>query len=293
MVHHIKHWYIPHEANDYRPYGMRHKTLHWITSAVILAKVVVLLWLFLLYPTGAYFSTITSTKIIELSSTKRIETGLPALKENYALSLAASRKLQDMVENNYFAHQSPNGNKAWEWIVEAGYNYTYAGENLAMNFFSAEEVVEAWMKSKTHQENVLSPKYEDIGVAVGQGTINGQSVTLIVQLFGKTYFPLPLQFLKPQSQVLGLVRGIPEVAGGTEAVSITSSAFSLRTLVKNKDVIRFLGVLVLVGLFFLALHEKQHHRLIAHGLLVLVIVIAALVINPHFLEGVTGDLMIF
>ena len=60
----------------------------------------------------------------------------------------------------------------------------YAGENLAKGFRTAEGVHEAWMASPTHKENIMSPNYKDIGVAVVEGTLLGKETTLVVQMFG-------------------------------------------------------------------------------------------------------------
>ena len=53
------------------------------------------------------------------------------------------------------------------------YDYSYAGENLAMDFHSAEKMEDAWMKSPTHRANILNEKYKDIGVAVKAGNQHG------------------------------------------------------------------------------------------------------------------------
>ncbi|GAH47620.1 unnamed protein product, partial [marine sediment metagenome] len=73
--------------------------------------------------------------------------GLSALRENPQLSKAALLKAQDMLENDYFAHRSPEGITGWYWIKKAGYNYQRAGENLAIAFLDSEEVHKAWNDS--------------------------------------------------------------------------------------------------------------------------------------------------
>jgi hypothetical protein len=70
-------------------------------------------------------------------------------------------------------------------MYEAGYQYEYAGENLAKNFLFSKNVVEAWMDSPTHRENVLRPEYTDVGFAVVNDVLNGEETTLVVQMFGK------------------------------------------------------------------------------------------------------------
>ena len=65
-----------------------------------------------------------------------------------------------------------------------GYKYHYAGENLARDFSDPVSAVNAWMASPSHKENMLSSKYQEIGVAVVEGDLAGVDTTIIVQFFG-------------------------------------------------------------------------------------------------------------
>ncbi len=60
----------------------------------------------------------------------------------------------------------------------------YAGENLARDFSNASDAINAWMNSPTHKENILNPKYREIGVGVVEGDLAGSDTTIIVQFFG-------------------------------------------------------------------------------------------------------------
>jgi hypothetical protein len=92
----------------------------------------------------------------------------------------------DMLNENYFAHTSPDGITPWYWISKAGYKYVAAGENLAKGFTESEYVHEAWMSSPSHKANILNSTYQDVGIAVVEGTINGEKTTIAVQFFGKS-----------------------------------------------------------------------------------------------------------
>jgi len=130
-------------------------------------------------------SAITKEEIIALTNNERSNMGLPQVTENSALNAAAVEKAKNMFAENYWAHVSPSGKTPWLWIQESGYSYRYAGENLARGFSTSGDVVKAWMASKQgHKENLLNTKYQDIGIAVEDGIINGEKVTLVVQLFG-------------------------------------------------------------------------------------------------------------
>ena len=146
-------------------------------------------------------SNITVQGIIELTNVEREKKGLQPLSENTSLNSAATLKSANMFFENYWAHFSPTGKKPWDFILSSDYRFTFAGENLAKNFENNEDVVEAWMNSPSHRENLLNPKYKDVGIAVEDGIINGQKTTLVVQMFGTTS---PLASLpNPEGKLLG------------------------------------------------------------------------------------------
>jgi hypothetical protein len=127
-----------------------------------------------------------SADVIELVNKARIAEGLSALVHSDILDLAAKEKADDMLKNDYFAHTSPKGVDPWYWFKKTGYDYKYAGENLAINYDNAREQQAAWMKSDSHRKNILNDKYQETGVAVVEGKIDGQTSILTVQVFGTT-----------------------------------------------------------------------------------------------------------
>jgi len=116
---------------------------------------------------------------------ERMDAGLKPLKINDKLNQAAQQKAQDMINNDYFAHTSPSGTTPWYWFDRVGYKYVAAGENLAKDFTDSKYLHQAWMKSLSHRNNILNSKYQEIGIAVIEGKINGKDTVLAVQLFGK------------------------------------------------------------------------------------------------------------
>ncbi|NDZ93313.1 hypothetical protein G3I13_01880 [Streptomyces sp. SID6673] len=106
-----------------------------------------------------------------LINEQRQEHDLPALKSNAALRESACAKAGHMNTEDYFDHVAPDGTQPWSFFEEAGYGYTHAGENLARNFSDDAELVQAWMDSPTHRENVLG-EYEEQGICtVGAYTV--------------------------------------------------------------------------------------------------------------------------
>lgn len=131
-----------------------------------------------------YASDIAVSEVIKEVNESREKEGLEPLIQNEVLTKVAQDKLEDMAKNKYFAHTSPTGVTPWFWFEKNNYDYHFAGENLAINFLSAEEQHIAWMNSPTHRKNILNPDYQEIGVAFGAGEIDGQLSLITVQEFG-------------------------------------------------------------------------------------------------------------
>lgn len=132
----------------------------------------------------AFAAGMVPDDVIALVNNSRTKATLSPLSANAKLTAAAKNKADDMIKNDYFAHTSPKGIEPWYWIKQAGYQYKAAGENLAINYTDAKEQHEAWMKSETHRANIMSTRYQEIGVAVVKGKIDGKESTVTVEMFG-------------------------------------------------------------------------------------------------------------
>ncbi len=129
--------------------------------------------------------TFAPADVIRLVNADRAENNLGSLRENDLLDQAASAKAADMSAKNYFAHVNPDGLTPWDFIHSTGYKYTAAGENLAVDFMSAESTEKALMASPTHRANILNKLYTEVGVAVVSGNYENHPSIFIVQYFGK------------------------------------------------------------------------------------------------------------
>lgn len=127
-----------------------------------------------------------SKKLIDETNKIRLENKLPILINNIKLDQAAQLKAKDMIENDYFAHTSPKGLTPWYWFKKVEYNYTLAGENLAINFIDQSNIIKAWMKSPLHRANILNKNYTEIGISAIKGLYQGKETIFVVQLFGRT-----------------------------------------------------------------------------------------------------------
>jgi uncharacterized protein YkwD len=181
----VKDALIPTAENEYLPKVLQTKPLSVIVVSLIMFKVFATLFLFFLYPDLGELSSDIYNRIIELTNQTRIEEGVAPLNTNTYLNQAAQAKAQDMFDRQYFAHDTPDGKKPWQWIDKSSYDYINAGENLAMNFTSADVAHLALLKSPTHKKNIVNPKYQDIGVAVLSGELNGKQTMVMVEMFGR------------------------------------------------------------------------------------------------------------
>lgn len=181
----LHHFFLPHPET--------HKKAHLISTKALFIYVL----LFIVMQFGfkglsqvqpsvlGISSDINQQDLIKLTNEQRQKYGLPPVTENSALNRAAEEKAKNMFSENYWAHYSPSGKSPWDFISNSGYKYSYAGENLARNFYTSKDVVDAWMASKMgHKENILNNKYTEIGMAVAEGYLNGQKTILVVQEFG-------------------------------------------------------------------------------------------------------------
>ena len=139
---------------------------------------------------AASAAEITRQTVLEQMNARRISKLLPPLREDARLTLAAEDRMRDMEDLGYWAHVAPDGRSPFEWIKPRGYDYWFAGENLATGFETAEVLVDGWMESEGHRDNIMGPLYQDCGIAIIEGATTGKSTgKSIVVLFGRHRLP--------------------------------------------------------------------------------------------------------
>ena len=114
-------------------------------------------------PLAAY-----ETEVIRLTNLERTKRGLPALTTNWQLSRVARYKSQDMINKNYFSHNSPTYGYPFTMMQSFGLKFSAGGENIAYGQRTPQEVVNAWMNSPGHRANILSTAYTQIGVGAAK-----------------------------------------------------------------------------------------------------------------------------
>ncbi|MDD5071620.1 MAG: CAP domain-containing protein, partial [Patescibacteria group bacterium] len=185
----LKDLFIPHAGNDYKPQALAPRRIFFHAVSAVLIKVLVIGFV-LIIPISAWLTPDVlleqAQKIIELTNRIRQNFGVQPLVESDLLTRAAYNKAEDMLLNQYFAHIGPDKKTVKDWLSGVNYKYAMAGENLAMGFSGAEEVVNGWTKSQTHYANMIDPDFSEIGVGLASGFYGDYDTTLVAQFFGSS-----------------------------------------------------------------------------------------------------------
>src|SRR3989344_7329165 len=197
----LKDHFVPSKYNTYRPHLLRRGFLIFFLMVSLAAEAFLVANLVVRQSGINFLAAVVQSEIITLTNTVRAESKVGSVIENTQLNAAAQAKANDMATQGYFAHVGPDGREPWAWVTEAGYNYQWAGENLAVHFVDSRDIIHAWMASPSHRANLVKLVYTDIGVGIANGIYQGQPVTFVVQYFGKQE---PLAFASVQE---GKVKG--------------------------------------------------------------------------------------
>lgn len=285
------HYFLPRESNNHKAKLLHHSNLVFFILLLLIFQLVISSVRIIQPSVLGYASQIKPERVVELVNQERSSRGLPALKFNNFLNESALRKAGDMFAFNYWAHNSPSGREPWAFFKESGYKYLYAGENLARDFPSAEEAVNAWMASPSHRDNILNPKFKEIGLAVVDGTLEGKDTTLIVQHLGASVgtpkaasikleenIPTSIpQQISERSQAIKNIdmTNIPVLSKAQGTSKYTFSPFSLT---KNLSLIILAVLLLTVVLDGLVIWRKQILRISGRNLAHFFLLVGAVVI---------------
>lgn len=222
--------FVPFKDNKYSPRFLQSRVLFYSVILILVVRVA-FISISLNFPKDIFFADVSRIDLVKMVNNERIALGLKPLGENTKLDKAAQLKAQDMLNNGYFNHQSPTGVTPWYWFGKSGYNYRYAGENLAIGFSESVDVYNAWFDSDSHRNIFLSPNYNEIGTAILTGNFNGSPATIVVQLFGKQKVVAPtapaVAKPKPTNTVTKPTLPIKSTSAKNMVLSATSSSADL------------------------------------------------------------------
>jgi uncharacterized protein YkwD len=108
-------------------------------------------------------------ELIDLVNQVRQQNGLHPLNIDAALVAAAKRHSTDMAQNNFMSHTGSDGSSPWDRMADAGYRLYYGGENVAAGYPTAGTVLNGWMNSPGHRDNILNSNFLDLGVGYAFG----------------------------------------------------------------------------------------------------------------------------
>lgn len=128
---------------------------------------------------NTYSLTGEEQQMLKLVNDARSQNGVSALQIDTELANVARIKSQDMIDNNYFSHNSPKYGSPFDMMKKFGIEYVKAGENIAGNR-SVQAAHDALMNSPGHRKNILSPDYTHIGIGIKNG---GQYGKMFTQMF--------------------------------------------------------------------------------------------------------------
>ncbi|MDD5721335.1 MAG: CAP domain-containing protein [Candidatus Pacebacteria bacterium] len=308
----LKKHFIPHEGNNHRPHILRDVSTRNIVAIIILFELFTFLIPTLTHlNTKGGMATVLPAVLDDLTNIERQSQNLPTLTVSPILNKAAEMKANDMATKSYFSHTSPEGKTPWYWLMQVGYKYQYAGENLAINFSDSRDVTNAWMASPTHRANIVKGNYTEIGTGIAKGIYQGRETIFVAQVYAN---PLPETVTQnqPQKTTTKITVTTPKVANtkepanvlGTETVEnventpnnailntttnpIQNPTFWQKLLASPRNTTNIIlyvifGIIFIALLLYIILKMKNHHiDLITNGLIVLAIIGAIFSINYY------------
>lgn len=135
---------------------------------------------------GAQPTEITPETVLAEMNARRAAAGLAPIAAERRLAEAARDRMRDMEDLGYWSHVAPDGRSPFLWLRVRNYPYATAGENLANGFETVKLLVDSWMESPGHRDNILSPAFSDCGIAVIEGGTTGRATgKSVVVLFAR------------------------------------------------------------------------------------------------------------
>jgi hypothetical protein len=135
----------------------------------------------------------SSDSLLKSTNTAREANKESDLNLNTYLSKAAQTKAEDMVAHDYWSHNTPDGTAPWAFVINSGYQYQKAAENLAYGFANSSDTVTGWMNSPSHRENILDRAFTDVGFGYAKSpNFTGKGpVTVVVAYYGRPITATP------------------------------------------------------------------------------------------------------
>ncbi len=183
----LKQFFIPHVGNNYHPHILHGKRVLFYGALGIMVKAIAVATILLMPLQVLVVPEVVvdqERRIIALTNEIRLREGVDPVVYHEKLHISSFLKAEDMVEGSYFEHVSPAGKHLSNFLKDAAYDFSVAGENLAVGFATPEDVVTAWVESPTHFTNLIDPDFKDIGVGSRIGLYQSVPSIYIAEHFG-------------------------------------------------------------------------------------------------------------
>lgn len=187
IIQRLKKYFIPIRSNGYRPILLRTESILRIVALIVSIEIIFLAHTFVVLRNTDFLAAILPDTLTELANQNRQAYDISVLEYDAVLARAAQLKAEDMATNGYFSHISPAGITPWYWFRKIGYEYNYAGENLAVNFVDSDDINKAWMKSTSHRANILNAYFTRVGIGISKGIYKGKESVFVVEFFAQPY----------------------------------------------------------------------------------------------------------
>lgn len=303
----LKHYLIPHAGNKFKPAVFAKESVAVLVFGLFLVQSVYFFGSHIVLQRTGFTAAVLPAALTDLTNTDRVAAGHARLTPDAHLAQAAQKKAEDMAAKGYFAHVSPEGRTPWYWLDLVGYDYTYAGENLAVNFTDSLDVEEGWMNSPAHHANIVKPEYTQIGIGTAQGVYEGKETTFVVELFATlpekatvatvSKNPTPQKAVVAsavspevssaspvveETKVLGAQTETPTSVGGTTLATVASSPNHVMRWLFGI----FAALIAVILVLAIFAKRKVHYLEAAGGIMIMGVALAFIFFNGATSSGV-------
>lgn len=295
--HHLADYFFPHERNNHRPHIFSIASVAVLAIAVVVFEAGYIAQTKFVFLQTDYLASVLPGALVALTNQDRVAGGLDGVTEDVLLDRAAQAAAEDMATKGYFAHVSPEGKDPWYWLNQVGYDYSYAGENLAVNFTDSQNVETAWMASPTHRANIEKPQYTKVGFGTANGMYEGKETTFVVSFFATPAIVALAEVKPPQTHAAPAAGAAPSASGevrlpqlpqtekvlGSQTVALTSPSTTLETILTILFTI--IAISFIASIFIRG--KRQHPHVLLGGAFLFTLIAVALVLNMILTGPVT------
>jgi len=297
LHHHLVDYFFPHPRNNHRPHLFSTISIAVLVAAIITFEAGYLVQTKLVYFNTNFLAAVLPGVLADLTNESRAALGIAPVARDALLDVAAQAAAEDMAAKGYFAHVSPDGRDPWYWLNQVGYQYRYAGQNLAVNFTDSVNVETAWMESLTHRANIVKREYTRVGFGTAQGVYEGQATTFVVEFFATPTEAAPAAIVTPVEtrplQNTSLPTSTARVLGsetGSGAAAAAAPSWFSRVLASPQTTLLALltalfAVISLSFIITMLMRGKVQHRSVVQGGVFLLLFIPGAMLLCALLTG--------